>query len=237
MAAPPQRKLHLTNSKGRNATVVFGSLKATPGPKLGLPGKQMRFWRYLAATMDGLHDALGDKLGDEYGQELIDGDPEVDIEEVGRRLGETTQVFLSAKGDVLHAPPRIVEVIQGPDGEEKDRRDWEDKQANVNDEAPVRWTGRKMKKSEAIGRFVFSRTIQISHSDGLTYDYLFGIAEELADEGEMVLMGGGEKGRDPLIFQTNGTPYRAFLEGRVDGERYMLLLHLSNMELKRPEED
>jgi len=32
----------------------------------------------------------------------------------------------------------------------------------------------------------------------------------------------------------NGSPYRGFLEGRVDGERYILLLHLSNMELKMP---
>ena len=44
----------------------------------------------------------------------------------------------------------------------------------------------------------------------------------------------GEWRRAPLIFQTNGTPYRAFLEGRVEGERFQLLLHLSNMELKRP---
>ena len=83
-------------------------------------------------------------------------------------------------------------------------------------------------------RRVFSRTIQIAHSDGLTYDYLYGIASELAESGEMVLMGGGPKGKDPLVFQTNGTPYRGFLEGRVDGKRYQLLLHLSNMELKRP---
>ncbi len=51
----------------------------------------------------------------------------------------------------------------------------------------------------------------------------------------MVLLGGGAQGKEPLIFQMNGTPYRAFLEGRIDGARYQLLLHLSNMELKRPE--
>jgi hypothetical protein len=33
--------------------------------------------------------------------------------------------------------------------------------------------------------------------------------------------------------QTNGIPYRGFLEGRIDGEKYQLLLYLSNMELKR----
>jgi hypothetical protein len=29
-----------------------------------------------------------------------------------------------------------------------------------------------------------------------------------------------------------GTPYRAFLEGRVDGDKYALILRLTNMELK-----
>lgn len=233
--AAPQRKLHLTNSKGRNATVVFGSLKAGPGPKLGIPGKEIAFKRYLAATMEGLHDALQDEHGEDYADALIDGDPEADLEQIGRKLSQMTSVYLSSKGDVMHAPPRIMEVIVDADGEEKERKDWEDKQANVNDELPVRWTGRKLDKGEAIRRFVFSRTLQISHFDGLTYDYLFGIAKELDDEGVMVLMGAGEKGKDPLVLQTNGTPYRAFLEGRIDGERYQLLLHLSNMELKNPE--
>ncbi len=230
----PQRKLHLTNSKGRNATVVFLSLKAPDGPKLGLPGKKVTFKRYLSTTPPGLHAAMEKEFGDDYGQELIDGDPEVDMEEVGRRIGEVSQVYLSEAGDVMHAPPKVVEVITGPDGEEKERRDWEDKQANVNDELPIRWTGKKMDKADAVRRFVFGRVIQISHMDGLTYDYLYGIAKELADEGQMVVMGGGKKGKDPLVFQTNGTPYRAFLEGRIDGPKYQLLLHLSNMELRRP---
>ncbi len=233
MAAPFQRKLHITNSKGRDATVVFGSLRAAPPPRLGVPGKEVRFWRYLAATLDGLHDALQSRLGPDYGPHLVEGDPEVDMEQIGRRVGATTQVFLSAKGEVLHAPPTVVEVIVGPDGSEKERRPWEDRMPNVNDDLPVRWTGRRVSKASAVARFVFSRTLQLSHSDGLTYDYLYGIARELADSGEMVLLGAGEKGKDPLVFQTNATPYRAFLEGRVDGARYMLLLHLSNMELKK----
>jgi len=233
----PQRKVHLTNSKGRDATVVFGTVKAQKGPKLGLPGKPVEFMRFLAATQTSLHEALQETLGEDYAQELIDGDPEVDIEEVGRRIGETSQVYLSSDGAVLHAPPQWVEVIYGPDGEERERRPPEDREANVNDELPVRWTGRKIEKADAVRKFVFQRTIQIAHYNGLTYDYLYGIAKELADEDVMVMMGGGPKGKDPLVFQTNGSPYRGFLEGRVDGKRYQLLLHLSNMELKQPGED
>ena len=82
---------------------------------------------------------------------------------------------------------------------------------------------------------VFRRTIQLLHIDGLTYDYLFAMAKELADEDVLLLVGGGPKGKDPLVFQENGMPYRGFLAGRVEGEKYKLLLHLSNLELRRPE--
>ena len=68
----------------------------------------------------------------------------------------------------------------------------------------------------------------------VTFDFLSGMARDLADKESVVLMGAGDGGKGPLIFQLNGSPYRGFLEGRVDGERYQLLLHLSNMELKRP---
>ena len=231
---PIQRKLHLTNSAGRNATVAYAPLRPPRAPRLGVPGRPVTFLRYLATTPEGLHEGMVERFGEDYAQELIDGDPEVDLEQIGRVIGDTRQVYLSAKGEVLHAAPKIVEIIFDPDGRERERREPEDVEANVNELTPVLWTGRKMKKRDALRKFVFGRTVQITHVDGLSYDYLHGIAKELADGDEMVLVGSGEKGRGPLIFQVNGTPWRGFLEGRVDGPRYMLLLHLSNMELKAP---
>ena len=231
------RKLHLTNAASRDATVSCRSLRPPPPPKKGLPGKTVRFRRFLAATDEGSHATLAAALGEDYGQELVSGDPEVDLERIGRTLPRTDTVFLSSTGDVLYAAPQVLEVITDPSGEERERRAPVDVPANVNEESPVRWTGRKMDKAAAVRRFAFRRTLQVNHVDGLTYDYLFGMAKTLADTGELVFIGGGPKGRDPLVFQTNGTPYRGFLEGRVDGERYQLLLHLSNMELKLPEEE
>jgi hypothetical protein len=38
-----------------------------------------------------------------------------------------------------------------------------------------------------------------------------------------------------LILHRGGTPYRGFLEGRTQGDKYCLVLHLSNMELRAPE--
>ena len=60
------------------------------------------------------------------------------------------------------------------------------------------------------------------------------MAKELQDREELMFVGAGTKGTDPLIFQFNGTPMRGFLEGRVEGSKYQLLMHLSNMEMKLP---
>ena len=167
-------------------------------------------------------------------QALIDGDPEIDIEHVGRSIGETNIVFLTSKGEFLHSPPKIIEVITGPDGGEKERRDPVDVESNVDDERPVRWTGRKVPIADAVRRFMFRRSLQVTHVDGVTYDFLHAMAKELAADRSLMLVGGGAKGSEPLVFQANGRPCRGFLEGRVDGDKYQLMLHLSDMELKRP---
>lgn len=229
------RKMHLTNAAGRDATVDFAGLKPGDRYKLGLPGKDVFFHRYLATTETGLHEELVERFGGEYAEALVDGDPEVDLEQVGRSVGETMQVYLSSDGDVLHAPPEVVEIILDPYGEEKERRVPKEEEPNVNEELPIRWTGRRISRADLVRGFAISRTLQVRHYDGLTYDYLHGMAQELDEADVVVMVGAGPKGKEPLRFQRNGTPYRGFLEGRVDGERYMLLLHLSNMELKLPE--
>ena len=229
------RKLHITNSTQRNATVACDSVAREALPTLALPDGKVYFRRYVAAAPGRLDSDMMKEYGEEYGQALVDGDPEVDMEQVGRFVGTTDTVYLSSEGDILHCSPSLVEVLIDPDGQEKERREPKDEPANVVDEnSPVRWTGKKLKKEDAVRRFSFKRSVQLQHVDGLTYDYLFGMAKELSEEGVMVLLGAGEKGNKPLVFQSNGTPYRGFLEGRVDGEKYMLLLHLSNLELKKP---
>ncbi len=230
------RMLHLESAEGRDTRVAFGALRPDSPPRLGRPQRTIRFQRYLAAAEDGLFEPLSAKFGEDLAQAMVDGDPEVDIEKVGRPVEQTSVVWLTADGEVLHAPPEIVEVVYGPDGEERERRPPTDQPANVDEALPVRLTKRRMSRGEAVRRFVFTRSVHVQHVDGLTFDHLKQIAKDLDEADEMAIVGGGPKGRDPLVFQQNGTPWRAFLEGRVheDGERFRLLLHLSNMELKRP---
>ncbi len=229
------RQINIANASGRDAKVQSSTVKSVPASKLGHPDLDLAFQRYLATTTDGLHESLAKEHGADYAQALIDGDPETDLDQVGRAIGTTHTVFLSGSSEVLHAAPEVVEIVLGPHGEEKERRTPEDQQANINDAMPVRWRKRRLSRKDVVTRFVIKRTLQIRHDSGITYDYLYAMAKELHDADQMALMGAGEKGRAPLRFNQNGAPYQeAFLEGRIDGDKYMLLLHLSDMQLKLP---
>ena len=228
------KPLHLSNATGRDSRVSMAGLGKRRRIPMGTAEGGVRFKRYLATTDEGMGASLEARYGDDLAEKLIAGDIEVDIEQVGRAIGETAVVYLSSQGDVLYAPPAVVEVLLGPDGQEKERRTPLEVPPNVNDEVPVRWTGRKIPIHDVIRRFAFRRTLQLKHVDGLTFDFLFEMAKTLHDDQVALLLGAGPKGKHPLIFQANGAPYQGFLEGRVAGEKYKLLLHLSNLELKRP---
>jgi hypothetical protein len=80
--------------------------------------------------------------------------------------------------------------------------------------------------------FICKKEYQLSHVDGLTFDILMGIAKELSEKDSLLIIGGGPKDTDTIVFQDGGKGYRSFLEGRVEKDGYILLLHLSNLELK-----
>jgi hypothetical protein len=58
------------------------------------------------------------------------------------------------------------------------------------------------------------------------------MAKDLHDSDSLMFMGGGKKGNEPLVLTQGGESYRGFLEGRIDGDKYCLILHLTNMEMK-----
>jgi len=227
------RTIHFADAGGRDSHVAFVTVKPPSPPLRVAGGKLVAMRRFILAGDGNTHDALAARHGADYGAALIDGDPEVDLELTGRPIASTSVVYLDGDGEVLRIAPEIVEAIYGPDGTEKERRPPQDKLANVDIETPLRFTKNRLKRADAVRRFAFSRTVQLWHTDGLTYDFLHGLAKSLDEADEMVLLGGGETGRDPIVFQMNGLPWRGFLEGRVEGSKYQLLLRLSNLELKK----
>jgi hypothetical protein len=199
-------------------------------------GAPLKLERLIKTTEKTSYEALLARFQGEseaLGKALIEGDPEIDLEQVGRRLGNATRVWVGPEGNVLYAA-RVLSVVTGIDGTEKGRADFVDVEATVGeDQPPLLWSGRLMPIDQVVRRFALVRKVQLRHVNGLTFDFLLDMARELDREGKMLRIGAGPKAQLPLIFQTNGTPFHGFLEGRVEGETYRLVLHLSNLELKR----
>ncbi len=224
------RTIHFADAEGRDSHVSFVTVRPPAAALRVAAGKVVTMRRFVVAGDHTSHEALAKKFHGDYGSLLVDGDPEVDLELVGRPITSTSLVYLDGEGEVLRFAPDIVEAVFGPDGVEKERRTPEEKPPNIDEQVPLRFTKNRLKRSDAVRRFAFARTIQLWHTDGLTYDFLHGLAKSLDERDEMVLLGGGERGRDPIVFQTNGLPWRGFLEGRVDGMKYQLLLKIQMVE-------
>ena len=229
------RLISLTDDRKRDAQVEIERAKrGARHSYVNGTGEAVRSKRFIKAT-EG-HDtksllAAHDGDLDALGQALVDGDPELDVEIAGRLLGDVDRVWVREDGSVLYAA-RALMVRLTPDGEEVSRADFVDVEATVNDEAPLLWSGRLFPVTEVVRRFALVRKLQLRHINGLTYDFLYEIAKTLQESGKMLFVGSGAKANQPLIFQTNGSPYRGFLEGRVEENGYRLILHLSNLELK-----
>jgi len=232
------RWIRIRDGRGRDARVRIASARRAPRAQMQTDdGRPVESVRLIKTPMPKTYDALRARCPDdvELAELLIEADPEIDLEAAGRRTGPTDRVLLDPSGNVLYATGEV-EVVHDRDGVEVDRRIPTDTPANVNGEAPLVWTGHLLTRSEAARRFAFPRNVQLQHVDGLTYDFLFAMARELHEADSLVLVGAGPRGGDPILLERNGLPYRGFLEGRVDGDRYVLVLHLTHLELASPVE-
>ena len=231
--------VNLTDSRSRDAVVKAETTGVAEEVRyVDNQGQSAHNRKILKATIDHDYDTLVAKhAGDAeaLGKALVDADPEVDMEKCGLFLWGVSKVFVNSSDGIVYRIEQS-EIVRDPSGQVKEERARERAEANIDTEIPLTWTGVKIAKDEAVRRFVFSSKLQIVHVNGLTYDFLYGMAKELAEENTLMMVGGGSKGRDPLVFRRGSVPYRGFLEGRVEGDKYILLLHLSNLELKVPEE-
>lgn len=228
--------INLTDSRKRDAVVKAESVRISdPVRYVGPKGGRAYTRRVLKATIDHDYETLVEQAGspEKLGQALIESDPEIDIERFGASLWNLSRVYTDPDDGLVFRIEQF-EIVRGPFGRVKDRRPRERDEANVDADVPLKWTGTMLPKTEAYRKFVFSSKLQIVHVNGLTFDFLFGMAEELHKSNSVMLLGGGRSGKQPLVFRRGSTPYRGFLEGRVSGKQYVLLLHLSNMELKSP---
>ena len=227
--------VNLTDSRSRDAVVKAETTGVDEEVRYVDDENQPSYTRkILKATVEQDFETLvknheGD--AEALGKALVDGDPEVDMEICGHYLWGVSKVYVDSSDGIVYRIEQQ-EIVRAPDGSVREKRPRNRPEANVDSEIPLTWTGRKIDKDDAVRRFVFASKLQIVHINGLTYDFLYGMAKELAEANSLMMVGGGSKGRDPLVFRRGSVPYRGFLEGRIDGDKYLLLLHLSNLELK-----
>ncbi len=231
-------EINISNSADRDATVSMESVAMPLRVRwVDSQARQASNVRILKATLDHDTAALVKQFGDleEVSKALIDGDPEINFEMTGIAMQGTSRVFVNKNQELVHRVQQF-EIIRDPDGQEKDRRPKVIVPQNVSNELPLKWTGKFLKRSEVIRKFIFASKMQLTHINGLTYDFLYAMAKDLEERDSMMLLGAGPKSNQPLILRRGSVPYRGFLEGRTKGDRYVLLLHLSNMEMKTPDE-
>ena len=234
-----QRKILLADHRGRNAVVALVPRQRSGETQYAdTNGSPVRFSRVARCT-----EATGwERLRSEHddpeliARALLSGDPEVDMESVGRQIGPCDRVFIDGQGKPLYSA-RPVEVLHDGNGNETSRRDPVNVPGNLVPDTPPVWSGRLLSRDEAVRLFAFTRAYQVRHTNALEYDFLYGLAAYLEQQDSLALIGSGPRGNGPLITERNATPMKGFLEGRTRGDRYLLVLHLAAFELRPPEEE
>src|SRR6476620_9533007 len=206
--------INIRNAKNRDAVVAReGLMRKSEVRYLDPDGRPISTRRLLKS--DVTHDLAQlmkkRKKLEQVSKALIKEDPEIDIEHFGMFLADTSRVYVSARG-IVHVVEEF-EVIHNPDGTVRERRPRQKEPQNINTDVPLRWTGKYIKKDEAVRRFVFTGKKQLIHGNGLTFDFLYDMARDLEKRKSLLLVRAGEKGDKPIVMNRGGRAYNAFLEG------------------------
>ena len=240
------RYIKLANDKKRDAEITFRSLNPKPSVSMVMEsGEKVINKRVIKSTSKTSTQTLLAKYTDkskegvdvkmhlatQLAEDLIASDPESDLELTGKYIEDVSRVYVNEDEKPVFSVKKI-EKIFSPTAELKEEREPKYNDSNITGECIVNWTGKLMPKAKIYNKLVFHKKYQLKHINGLTYDFLFDMAKQLADKDAMMMMGGGTSGKEPLVMNDGGKPYRAFLEGRIKGDKYCLILHLTDQELK-----
>jgi hypothetical protein len=229
-----KRYINLGDGKGKNAEIVFsGKTKKSLVKLVTENGEPVKTLRVVKGTIENAYDNILKSAGNDesVAKSILEGDPEINHEFTGRFVGITSKVYIDSNSQPVFWI-RKKEKVFLPDGTLKEERDQKETFANILSAHPIRPVGKMLSRKEMASKLVFGKKYQLHHTNGLTFDFMMGMAKELAENDSLIMISGGAKGNEPIVFQDGGKAYRAFLEGRIGKGGYILLLHLSNLELK-----
>lgn len=167
--------------------------------------------------------------------EAIVKDQDIDLKQIGRYIGDVSPAYTAPASDQIVGNFTIQQRTLLPDGALKEVKPYAPSSSNLNALHPLQVQPKiKMGIAEAYRKFAFSRQIQLVHEDGVQYEFLYQLAKELAQNKCVYYVGAGKSGKERIVVTDSGSSYNGFLYGEVQGDQYVLLLLLTNMEVKLP---
>jgi len=177
-------------------------------------------------------------------EEFLDTENDVDMELAGKEVGRTATLLLTGEDNALCYNFTEYEIKKDRKGkiipcEECGQIYCEHRiksqiYSNVNnDDTPIIWIKKfMMDKREVLRTWSFDRSYQIIHTNGLTYDFLFKMAKLLNDLNKVVFIAPIiNKKPEKLVIRTGNLPFYGWLEGRVKGDQYALVIHGTTFKL------
>lgn len=227
------KMINISDDSNRNSYVTILPLANKPAVKYKLKNNQERHSiKVIKGTLETSFNNWGKKLlnNEEVANALIKNDYDIDFEKVGKIVKNSKRIYLD-QNEIAYRI-EMMQIIKTSENKIKKIQKLKKTPSNILKSIPLRWTNKSFKKEDAIKKFVFVKTYQLSHVNGLTYDFLYKMAKKLAQKNILMYIGGNESGSDPIVLTHGGNKYRGFLEGRIKDKKYCLLLHLTNIELK-----
>jgi hypothetical protein len=168
------KTIHLATEDGTNARVLLlrprrlrpRTVKVTAQGEAVASKTVHRGIAYVAESLDT--------------QTVIEADREIDFQNVGRIIPETTRAYRRPGGAALEGNFQVIVTTYGVDGAVKGRSLHTPRQANINELVPVRM-GRRIALKDLFASFVFHNQFYLGHEDGLQYEFLFALARRLRD--------------------------------------------------------
>ena len=162
------RRIHIADHKGRESSVSFTSLRHQQDIDYFYEESPVSHTRLLSDSKVTNIDHLSKTYQDNLADEIINNHVDLDMEIFGKQVSDTDVVLLDSQSQILYSPPKIQEEIYDNKRELQKTQDPVEMDANVRDDTPpLRWTKNFLSREQAVSKFVFKKSLQLFHNDGL----------------------------------------------------------------------
>lgn len=155
------RKIHIANENSRDSLVSFkGYLPSSSAIKVDVTGAPVQNKKIIKGTAENTIDGLKATYGDDLttiAENLIKGDPEVNLEVTGQFLGKSPCVYVNETLDFVYKVNKKEKVFDAA-GTLTEERELRQLVSNVLSEEPLKWSGKFFPIEKSYNKFVFIRT-------------------------------------------------------------------------------